>query len=277
MKDIQFVCEAQLKVDQNANESAAPSGMMEARVTTWGAREGADGRKFNYQPEGFMEWAEKFHAEGKPLPMFLNHNDMGMPVGEWYEFEFDDTGMTAKGKLFTNTNAGNDVYTVMKESPNLFGGVSVGAFAEEACWVDADGNEIMDGDDNEESYFQIKKGGLREVSVVMYPNNPQAEVMKLEAFDAEGNPNVRVIEKVLRDAGLSRKDATTASSILKRIIKENRKVQVSSELVSGETITITGTVQETPSSCDTDAVDMEAQLVAAIEMRELAKALSKRI
>lgn len=278
MKDIQFVCEAQLTVEKNANESAAPSGMMEARVTTWGAREGADGRKFNYQPEGFMEWAEQFHAEGKPLPMFLNHNDMGMPVGEWYEFEFDDTGMTAKGRLFVNTSAGSDIYTVMKESPNMFGGVSVGAYAEEACWVDAEGNMINDGDDDEESYFQISKGGLREVSVVMYPNNPQAEVMKLEAFDTEGNPNVRVIEKVLREAGLSRKDATTASSILKRIINENRKTKVSSELV--QTVkpeTINDVIQETPSSCDTDAVDMEAQLVQALEMRELAKALSKRI
>lgn len=277
MKDIQFVCEAQLKIEESANESAAPSGMMEARVTTWGAREGADGRKFNYQPEGFMEWAEKFHAEAKPLPMFLNHNDMGMPVGEWYEFEFDDTGMTAKGKLFMNTSAGKDIYNVMKESPNMFGGVSVGAYADEACWVDAEGNMIDDGDDDEESYFQITKGGLREVSVVMYPNNPQAEVMKLEAFDTEGNPNVRVIEKVLREAGLSRKDATTASSILKRIINENRKSKVSSELVSSEKVVIKDSTQETPSSCDTDAVDMEAQLVAAIEMRELAKALSKRI
>ena len=276
MKEIQFVCEAQLKIEESANESAAPSGMMEARVTTWGAREGADGRKFNYQPEGFKEWAEKFHAEGKPLPMFLNHNDMGMPVGQWTEFKFDDEGMTAKGQVFLNTVGGSDVYTVMKESPSLFGGVSVGAYAEEACWVDAEGNPIMSGDDTDEAYFQITKGGLREVSVVMYPNNPQAEVMKLEAFDAEGNPNVRVIEKVLREAGLSRKDATTASSILKRIINEGRK-QVSSESTKAETITIVAASEEAPSSSDSDAVDIEAQLIQALEVRELEKALSKRI
>lgn len=277
MKDILFVCEAQLKIEESANESAAPSGMMEARVTTWGAREGADGRKFNYQPEGFKDWADEFAEADKPLPMFLNHNDMGMPVGEWYEFQFDETGMTAKGRLFMNTSAGRDIYNVMKESPNMFGGVSVGAYADEACWVDAEGNMIDDGDDDDESYFQITKGGLREVSVVMYPNNPQAEVMKLEAFDTEGNPNVRVIEKVLREAGLSRKDATTASSILKRIINENRKSKVSSELVSSEKVVIKNANQKTPSSCDTDAVDMEAQLIAALEMRELEKALSKRI
>lgn len=263
MKNLNLICEAKLKVNESANEAANPSGMMEARVTTWGAREGADGRKFNYQPEGFMDWAMQFREAGKPLPMFLNHNDMGMPVGEWYEFDFDEDGMTAKGKLFLNTVAGNDLYTVLKESPDLFGGVSVGAYAEEACWVDQEGNPIMAGDDTDEAYFQITKGGLREVSVVMYPNNPNAEIHALEAFDAEGNPNPRVIEKLLREAGVSRKDATTASSILKKLLA-SRDVKPA-------------VVQETPISCDADAVEIEAQLIHALQMRELEKALSKRI
>ena len=263
MKNLNLVCEAKLSISESANEAANPSGMMEARVTTWGAREGADGRKFNYQPEGFMDWAMEFREAGKPLPMFLNHNDMGMPVGEWYEFDFDDEGMTAKGKLFLNTNAGNDLYTVLKESPDLFGGVSVGAYAEEACWVDGEGNPIMSGDDDAEAYFQSTKGGLREVAVVMYPNNPNAEIQTLEAFDAQGNPNPRVIEKLLREAGVSRKDATTASSILK-------KLMVSRDVKPA-------VVQETPISREADAVDMEAQLIHAIEMRELEKALAKRI
>lgn len=261
LSNLSLVCEAKLKVNESASEAANPSGMMEARVTTWGAREGADGRKFNYQPEGFMDWAMQFREAGKPLPMFLNHNDMGMPVGEWYEFDFDDEGMTAKGKLFLNTVAGNDLYTVLKESPDLFGGVSVGAYAEEACWVNAEGEPMDEPDD--ESYFQITKGGLREVSVVMYPNNPNAEIHSLEAFDAEGNPNPRVIEKLLREAGVSRKDATTASSILKKLLASREVKQV--------------VVQETPSSCEADAVDMEAQLIHALEMRELEKALEKRI
>ena len=261
LSNLSLVCEAKLKVNESANEAAVPSGMMEARVTTWGAREGADGRKFNYQPEGFMDWAMEFREAGKPLPMFLNHNDMGMPVGEWYEFDFDDEGMTAKGKLFLNTVAGNDLYTVLKESPDLFGGVSVGAYAEEACWVNAEGEPMDEPDD--ESYFQITKGGLREVSVVMYPNNPNAEIHALEAFDAQGNPNPRVIEKLLREAGVSRKDATTASSILKKLLVSR---EVKQEVV-----------QETPSSCEADAVDMEAQLIHAFEIRELEKALEKRI
>jgi len=259
MKQLNLVCEAKVSLSQNANEAAQPSGQLEARVTTWGAREGADGRKFNYQPEGFADWAAEFAETGKPLPMFLNHNDMGMPMGEWNEFSFDDEGMTAKGRLYLNTVGGNDLYQVLKESPNMFGGVSVGAYAEEAQMVDADGNP----DQSEEAYFQITKGGLREVSVVMYPNNPNAEIHKLEAFDADGNVNPRVLEKALREAGLNKKDATTASSIFKRVMAERD---------------VPAKVEVTPTQGEPDAVVTEAdELLRAFELRELSKALEKRI
>ena len=262
MKNLILVCEAKVQLGQSADEAQNPSGKIEARATTWGAREGADGRKFNYQPEGFAQWADEFNQAGKPMPMFLNHNDMGMPVGQWDEVMFDEGGMTAKGRLFMNTVGGSDIYSVLKESPNLFGGVSVGAYADEAHMVDENGNPMDDGD---EGYFQITKGGLREISVVMYPNNPAAEVMKLEYFDANGNANPRIIEKSLRDAGLSRKDATTASSILKKVLEQRD--------VEPEVIT-----EVAPQLGELEAVVNEADsILKALQERELLKALSNRI
>jgi hypothetical protein len=98
----------------------------------------------------------------------------------------------------------------------------------------------------------------------MYPNNPAAEVMKLECFDAEGHLNPRIVEEALREAGLSKKGATTASSVFKRILelrdanKENLK--------------------ETPQQGEPEAVVNEADnILKALEERELLKALSKRI
>jgi len=265
MKSMNLICEARLSLEKEADQKSEPSGKISARVTTWGPRDGEDGRKFNYQPEGFMDWSNEFKQSGKPLPMFLNHNDMGMPVGEWYEFNFDKSGMTAEGKLYLNTVGGSDLYHVLKESPNMFGGVSVGAYADEAQMVDANGDPCDDEDDPDcESYFQITKGGLREVSVVMYPNNPAAEVMNLEYFDGEGHANPRVIEKALRDAGLSRKDATTASSILKKLLEQRD--------------TAKPVIQETPKPSESDAVVNEADaIMKALEERELLKALSKRL
>ena len=260
-QNLNLICEAKLKLSKSSQED--PSGQLEARVTTWGAREGADGRKFNYQPEGFSDWANEFAQSGKPLPMFLNHNDMGMPVGQWNEFSFDKEGMVAKGELFMNTTTGSDLYEVLKSSPNLFGGVSVGAYADEAQFVDANGDPT-DDDDDEESFFQITKGGLREVSVVMYPNNPNAEIHKLECFDAEGHLNPRLVEEALREAGLSKKGATTASSVFKKILElrdATKKI-----------------IKETPQPSELEAVVNEAdEILKALELREIKKALSKRI
>ena len=262
MKNLLLICEAQVKLGQSADEAANPSGKIEARATTWGAREGADGRKFNYQPEGFAQWADEFNTNGKPMPMFLNHNDMGMPIGEWNKVEFDEQGMTAEGRLYMNTVGGSDAYSVLKESPMMFGGVSVGAYADEACMVDENGAIV--NDEEADGFFQITKGGLREISVVMYPNNPQAEVMKLEYFDADGHANPRIIEKSLRDAGLSRKDATTASSILKKVLEQRDAEPV--------------TVEEAPQLGELEAVVNEADtILKALEQRELLKQLSKRI
>ena len=257
-KNLMMVCEAKLVLEKAGN--AEPTGKIEARVTTWGAREGADGRKFNYQPEGFMDWADEFTKAGRPLPMFLNHAADNMPVGEWHSFEFDDAGMTATGRIYMNTTAGSDLYQIMQESPTMFGGVSVGAYAEQYQMVNAEGQP----DDGEEGFFQITKGGLREISVVMYPNNPAAEVMKLECFDAEGHLNPRVVEEALRDAGLSKKGATTASSVFKKILEQRDAVEE--------------VLEEAPQQGEPEAVVNEAdEILQALELRELSKALSKRI
>ena len=235
------------------------TGKIEATVTTWGAREGADGRRFNYQPEGFMQWAEDFSKSGRPLPMFVNHDADAIPVGEWTAFEFDDVGMKAEGRLYTNTTAGSDLYKVMQESPAMFGGVSVGAYAEQYQMVNADGEP----DGSDEAYFQITKGGLREVSVVMYPNNPMAEVSKLEYFRADGSADLKVLEQALREVGLSKKDAVAAASTFKKVLELRDAVTTPIEIA--------------PILSDSNAEATEAEILAALEARELLKLLDTKL
>ena len=255
MQNVTMMCEARLVIEKQG----ISTGAIEATVTTWGAREGADGRKFNYQPEGFMDWAKEFAQSGRPLPMFVNHNADAIPVGEWSSFEFTDTGMTAAGRLYTNTTAGNDLYKVMQESPAMFGGVSVGAYAEQYQMVNAEGQP----DDGEESFFQITKGGLREVSVVMYPNNPMAEVSKLEFFRPDGSADLKILEKALRDAGLSKSDAVAAASTFKRVLEQRAAVILTPEIATPQR--------------DADAEATNAGILAALERRELLKLLDTRL
>ena len=255
VKNLMMVCEAKLVLEKQGEST----GKIEATVTTWGAREGADGRRFNYQPEGFMQWAEDFSKSGRPLPMFVNHDADAIPVGQWDAFEFDDTGMKAEGRLYVNTTMGSDLYKVMQESPAMFGGVSVGAYAEEYQMVNAEGEP----DQSDEAYFQITKGGLREVSVVMYPNNPMAEVSKLEYFRADGSADLKVLEQALREVGLSKKDAVAAASTFKKVL-ELRDVVVAP-------------IEIAPILSDSNAEATEAEILAALEARELLKILDNKL
>ena len=258
MKQLQIVCEAKLHLPEKAEEA---TGKIEARVTTWGAREGADGRKFFYKPEGFAAWAEQFSKEGRPLPMFVNHQADAMPCGEWTSFEFDEQGMNATGRLYLNTVCGSDLYQIMTESPNMFGGVSVGAYADEYQMVKEDGMPCDQGDMGE-GYFQITNGGLREVSVVMYPNNPMAEVKKLEFFRPDGSADLKNLEKALREAGLSRKDAVTSASVFKQVLEQRDAVEDK---------------PDAPSQSESDADVTEAELLKLFEERELLKLLNAKL
>lgn len=135
----------------------------------------------------------------------------------------------------------------------MVGGVSVGAYADEYQMVDENGEPTDDPD----SFFQIMKGGLAEVSIVMNPNNPKAEISRLEYW--MGNkPNPRTIEKALRDAGLSRKDAAAASGLLKSII-EQRDAAV--------------TTSQPANPSESDAA---VKLLEALQYRELLKAIATR-
>jgi HK97 family phage prohead protease len=264
MKTLNLICEAKLNLNEKA-DCGEPSGQIEARITTWGAREGADGRKFFYKPEGFMEWAKEFAKAGRPLPMYVNHNSDSIPVGEWTSIEMDDDGMNASGRLYLNTTTGSDLYQVMKESPNMFGGVSVGAYAEEYQWVKEDGEAMTIGSDDpyESGYFQITKGGLRETSVVMHPNNTKAEIKKLEYFRPDGSADLKVLEEALRDAGLSKQMSVAAASVFKTVIEQRDAVEKP--------------IENAPTQSDSDAEATEAEILAALEQRELLKLLDQRL
>jgi HK97 family phage prohead protease len=263
-KNVTFFFESQVALGRMADESADDnSGKIEAMLTTWGPREGADGRRFNYQPEPFEQWAKEFADAGRPLPMYFQHNDQSMPVGQWDEFDFTDEGMIGRGMIYTNTTAGRDLYTIMKESPMMVGGVSVGAYADEYCMVDAEGNMLdEDMDAEEEGYFSITKGGLAEVSIVMQPNNPMANISKLEFFRNDGSADLKVFEKVLREVGFSKKDATKAASVFGKAMGKRDAKPDTAE----------------PNSDKREATSGAAdQLLAALEQRELLKALESRL
>ena len=193
----------------------------------------------------------------------LMRSIIGLQEPDSGEIRVFDEGMIGKGNIFVNTSAGKDLYTIMKESPMMVGGVSVGAYADEYEMVDAEGNMLDKGiDADEEGYFSITKGGLSEVSIVMQPNNPMANISKLEYFREDGSFNLKVFEKALRDAGISKKDATTAASIFGKATAK-RDVE-------------TVNVEPTTEMRDAES-DAAKEFLEYLEQRDLLKALEARL
>jgi hypothetical protein len=96
----------------------------------------------------------------------------------------------------------------------------------------------------------------------MYPNNPAAEVKKLEFFRPDGTADLKVLELALRDAGLSKKDAVTSASIFRRVLEQRDVVEVK---------------PDAPPQSESDVDVTETEILKALEERELLKLLSQRL
>jgi len=104
---------------------------------------------------------------------------------------------------------------------------------------------------------------LREVSIVMYPNNPEANVSRLEYFRPDGTADLKILEQALRDVGLSKSDAVAAASTFKKVLEQRDVVVVSNETA--------------PIQSDSDAEATNVEILKALEQRELLKTLEKRL
>ena len=186
-----------------AKEESAGKGKIEAMVAIYGPRDLPDGRKLFWTSGMFAGYVEKFNMGDRPLPMFYNHASTDkLPLGQWTKFEDaeDGTGLMGYGEIFTNTSEGRDVYTILKESPNLLHGVSIGVGGTGLRMVNALGEELAK--DNKAGYWQIDGAFLKEVSITKDSADPDAEIKEL--FHADGAVNISIVEKRLRDAGLPR-------------------------------------------------------------------------
>lgn len=113
------------------------------------------------------------------------------PIGIWTSMEEDDKGLVCEGMLADIPRA-RDLYTLMKMQPrSAINGLSIGYTPVE--WSVRTKPE--------EPRRTLKKVKLWEVSPVTFPANPKARVTDVKSAAPSE------IEKILRDAGLSRAEA----------------------------------------------------------------------
>jgi len=135
-------------------------------------------------------------------PMLLQHGGGGLmggaaedmiPVGKWDDLAEDETGLFVKGELIAlDTDIGRRVHAAMKAG--AMSGLSIGFRA----------RKFTMGTKPDQPRRMLEDVDLVEVSLVTFPANDQARVSNVKS----GAPStVREFEALMRDAGLSRKEA----------------------------------------------------------------------
>lgn len=125
-------------------------------------------------------------------PLMLYMHESGNIIGAWSEVKEDKDGLYVKGMVHpaAKTDAGVPIYELLKMGAMT--GLSIGFRATKATL------------DEKKKIRQIITADLREISPVDIPGEPRARITDVKFRDAK---SIQFLETVLRDAGLSRKEA----------------------------------------------------------------------
>lgn len=147
---------------------------------------------------------------GKPK-MFFNH-EWSMPIGKWLKAKEDDHGLFVEGELTPDLSLAADVRAAMKHG--TLDGLSIGGYLKAGDYEETEKGRII-----------RKWSNLMEVSPVVFPADSAARIdlSSVKHIDFEsmlhGCDTEKDIEKLLRDAGLLKEQATAIVSRVRAILK----------------------------------------------------------
>lgn len=140
----------------------------------------------------FSESLAAQKAAGR-LPAMLWQHRSGEPIGVYTSMEEDSVGLKVSGKLALKTARGAEAYELMKMG--AISGMSIGYRVRDDSW------------DRVTGVRTLKKVDLIELSLVTFPMNDASRVSSVKG-EIELIEDLKTAEQYLRDAGLSRTEAT---------------------------------------------------------------------
>lgn len=157
------------------------------------------------------------HAEKGTAPAMLWQHNPDWPIGKWTEFSEDDHGLKVKGVL-ADTAQARDVEALVRLG--AISGASIGFMTK------------ADEMDRESGVRTIKEVDLWEVSLVTFPANEAARIAAKSAVIE--SMEIREIERLLRDAGLSQRESKSVISRLMSLGSERdaQKHEEAAELLA---------------------------------------------
>ena len=147
----------------------------------------------------------KAHKAAGTMPAMLWQHEADDPIGIWTEMAEDSTGLRIKGQLCLETSQGKEAYALLKMG--AINGLSIG-------FMSVPGTSVYK-DDGVRVLNQID---LWEVSLVTFPANESARVTNVKSSNELATP--KDAERILRDAGFSKADATALVSRVMRMGEE---------------------------------------------------------
>jgi hypothetical protein len=152
----------------------------------------------------FVESLKAHKAEGT-MPAMLWQHDSGEPIGVWTEMAEDAKGLKIKGKLALDTTRGREAHALLKMG--ALNGLSIGFMSKQWEY------------DRETEIRTLTQIDLWEVSLVTFPANEKSRVTNVKAASEEVAAP-KDAERILRDAGFSKADATAFVSRVMRMGEE---------------------------------------------------------
>lgn len=140
------------------------------------------------------------HQTAGTMPAMLWQHESDEPIGIWMEMAEDANGLKLKGKLCLDTSKGKEALALLKMG--AINGLSIGFRSKNWNY------------DNETNIRTITEVDLWEVSLVTFPANKKARVTNVKSCDEIAAP--KDAERILRDAGFSKSDAT---ALVSRVLK----------------------------------------------------------
>lgn len=177
---------------------ASEDGTLEGYGSVFGVRDNYD----DVIAAGAFAATLASHKEAGTMPAMLWQHDSGEPIGIWVDMAEDSKGLRIKGRLALDTVRGKEAQALLKMG--ALNGLSIGFMSKQ--WA-------YDRDTDVRTLTEID---LWEVSLVTFPANEKARVTTIKAATDElAVP--KDAERILRDAGFSKSDATALVSRVMRM------------------------------------------------------------
>lgn len=149
------------------------------------------------------------HRAAGTMPAMLWQHDSRHPVGVWMEMSEDARGLRVVGKLALNTDGGRNAYELLKMGAVT--GLSIGFRTRLSKYDEVNETRTL---------LEVE---LWEVSLVTFPANAEARVTGVKGLDIDSVSSPKDAERLLREAGLLKSDATAFVSRVMRMGEERRE------------------------------------------------------